>query len=132
MIYKNSSLSTSERTGLVSLVCQVNARGVLGPPIKQPAAAIGNGEYTSWDVLRTEDNQPADWATGQSMVDILRSNFFILSESHIDIFFGIGRPGVRHRALVALKGGCINIKTMKICRVAKKMTANLFGCLLLR
>ena len=115
------SLNSTERAALVLLVSKVNSKG---QPIKPPEAPIGNGEYTSWNVVEVEGGQPAKWWTGQEMVRILREFFFAVSEEYVDQIFGADRPGVRQRALVSIEGGCIDFKTMKVCRVVNKSNGN--------
>ena len=108
---------------MIELVKKTLSLGSNAPPIVEPAAQIGDGQYVIWSVVKTKDDQPVQWITGDEMFSLLRARFFGVTDDSIDSIFGIHRNGIRHRAELCCCGGHIDMGTMK-CASVRKLSNN--------
>ena len=104
---------------LVALVNKVLSLGDQAPPIVEPEPQIGDGKYVVWSVVKTVDGMPVVWITGDAMFDVLRNDFFVVTDKSVNEVFGEQRNGIRHRAEICCCGGHIDMSTMKCARVKK-------------
>jgi hypothetical protein len=120
--FKSIVSSRVERLALEAVVKRCDALGNHGPPIIEVSNSVGNGLYIMWNTLKPSNvNVPVDWiSNGNEVINLIRMVMPDFNEAYVSEIFGTQRNGVRHRAKKCIFGGCIDLKTMKMCMLKKK------------
>lgn len=120
--FKTTISTPAERQALEAVVKRCCILGDNGPPIVTESFAVGNGLYVMWNTLKPSIiGEPVDWITDEDLIlNLIRHEIINFDTDQVNYIFGRQRNGVRHRAKKCLFGGCINLKTMKMCMLKRK------------
>ena len=107
-----SPRASNSRDQLISAVERVASQGEQGPAILPCTDVTGGGHYVNLEVLTC--NEPIIWEIhGDTVLKQVRELRVRFDEAFMDVYFGVGRNGVRERAWGRITGGHFDIKTLQ-------------------